>query len=102
MDTARYHDLLQQTQSLLEMCGVKDWSNELKQWLSELEAIEIQGPQAIHDHLKRTKNAFGGMGSLSDIFLYEQNAKAKAQLDRLRDALYDETKALLTAFGVRP
>jgi hypothetical protein len=72
MDTklARYKKLLKELQCFLELYAETKWANRLRQWVSELDGLTLDGGTA---HLRRTQKALGGMGSIGDIVICPEN-----------------------------
>jgi hypothetical protein len=103
-----YKSLLQKLQAHLTVYGVTYWSTEISEWVSQLQFLEhrTSNNHGLREHLLRTRQAFGGMGSLSDIYICREAGyaitgdrqeirKANDELDRLRSGLFMETCGLL-------
>lgn len=102
-----YGRLLKKLEFQLSKYGDAGWSSTLKSWIAEFDELDrIHGPIGTFEkHLSRTRQAFGGMGSLNDIAISERSVhglckgfKARKANARLRDilaSLYSETNRLL-------
>ncbi|HZQ69536.1 MAG TPA: hypothetical protein VFA68_13525 [Terriglobales bacterium] len=102
----QYDKLLRELHSHLTRYGEHQWTQVLEKWIAELEQmVRVQTPlSGFAAHLDRTRQSFGGMGSLNDIAITPQagydilNWKASrvnAKLRKLTTALLNETERLL-------
>jgi hypothetical protein len=102
----KYGTLLRELHSHLTLYGECHWTRVIQQWIAELDQLErMQTPiSGYMTHLSRTKQSFGGMGSLNDIVITPQggygtsswkSGRVNLKLRILTTALYDETLRLL-------
>src|ERR1700692_2256227 len=70
----KYGRLLSDLHSHLSQYGERHWAPILQQWIADLEQLErVQTPiSGYAAHLSRTKDSFGGMGSLNDVAIAPQ------------------------------
>ena len=103
----KYGRLLSDLHSHLSQYGERHWTPILQQWIADLEQLErVQTPISGYAiHLSRTKNSFGGMGSLNDVAIAPQvgykisswkSRGVNAKLRKLTTDLYSETSRLLS------
>jgi len=102
----RYGNLLTQLHSHLARYGEPHWTPTLEKWIAESKQIaDAQTPiSGYAPHLSRTRQSFGGMGSLNDISITPQAGykisdwrarRVNGKLRRLRTDLFNETERLL-------
>jgi hypothetical protein len=103
----KYGRLLSDLHSHLTQYGERHWTPILQQWIADLQQLErAQTPISGYAvHLSRTKNSFGGMGSLNDVAITPQGGYsisswksrgANTKLRKLISDLYSETSRLLS------
>ena len=103
----KYGRLLSDLHSHLSQYGERHWTPILQQWIADLEQLErVQTPISGYAiHLSRTKNSFGGMGSLNDVAITPQGGYSisswksrgvNTKLHQLITDLYSETSRLLS------
>ncbi len=103
----KYGRLLSDLHSHLTQYGERHWTLVLQQWIADLEQLErVQTPiSGYAAHLSRTKNSFGGMGSLNDVAITPQGGYSistrqsrgvNTKLRKLITDLYSETSRLLS------
>jgi hypothetical protein len=103
----KYGKLLRELHSHLTLYGERHWTLVIQLWIAEFEQLErMQTPiSGYMTHLSRTKQSFGGMGSLNDIAITPQggygtsgwkSGRVNLKLRILTTALYDETLRLLS------
>jgi len=102
----QYGKLLRELHSHLTRYGEHYWTQVLAKWIAELDQMaSVQTPLSGYAaHLARTKQSFGGMGSLNDISITPQAGykipswqvgRVNAKLGRLMTALSNETERLM-------
>ena len=64
-DTSAYKSTLKDIHSYLTSFEDRYWAPVLARWIAELETD--LSPSELHQHVQRTLNATGGMGSLGDL-----------------------------------
>jgi hypothetical protein len=114
-DLDRYRRVLEEIGSTLIAYGVQVWPETLDSWLHELNGlIGSQGSErALVQHVIRSRNATGGMGSLGDIVICPQAghrisdeegeiSDVNATLRRLVNALCAETITLQSTLQGNP
>jgi hypothetical protein len=103
----KYGRLLSDLHSHLTQYGERQWTPILRKWLDDLEHLErVQTPiSGYAAHLSRTKQSFGGMGSLNDVAITPQGGYGisnwesrgvNTKLRKLTTDLYRETSRLLS------
>ena len=101
----RYGKLLSQLHAHLARYGEHHWTPKLEKWIAELKQMaSVHTPIAGYSaHVSRTRQSFGGMGSLNDISITPQAGykistwkvgSVNAKLQTLRTDLFNETERL--------
>jgi hypothetical protein len=80
IDIGRYRELLHRIRQYLSGYGDRRWPPILDEWLAELAACEGSSTR-LEEHLRRTRRAVSGMGSLGDVFISPESGHRIADDD---------------------
>ncbi len=99
MDATRLTGTLEEMATFLEQCGDRRWPTILRQLRSLISPVGPTGKPDWEAALTRIRPLFGGMGSLNDLYLCQENGHSVPDEQRANEDFNARLAALYRAYS---